>query len=528
MKEDRSLTRNASLIGSATMLSRLLGMARDILTASYFGTGPAMSAFVAAFTIPNLFRKLFGEGALTGAFIPVFTEYLEREKRRRAWQMASIILSLLMVFLAVLVAIGLIVTGLISREVAGEYYLTIRLLRVMLPYLFFVCLTGLLGAVLNSLRHFALPAAAPVLLNLAWIGALLFLCPRFGGRPEEKIYGLALGVVIGGVIQAGAQLPGLRKKGFRFRFRLDLHHPAVKRIVYLLGPALLGMGLIQLNVVVDRFLAFLIGPEAPATLYFANRLVQLPLGVFGIALATAVLPLFSSQAASRRREDYKKTLAYSLRMISVVSVPAAVGLIVLRRPIIQLLFQRNSFGPASTSATAWVLLFYALGLPAFAALKIMVQAFYSRQDTRTPVKVAAAAMFLNLGLNLLVVFNPWLKAHLREGGLALSTSIAAFLNLGLLAYLLRRRIGPLRGPEIASSLGKIVPASLVMGVSCYLSLCWWARHFSSPGLLTRIGGVFGPILISLIVFWLVAKLIKIPEIGELKQAFYQGSRDQYL
>lgn len=523
MKEEHSLTRSAGVISLSTLLSRVLGLIRDMLTASFFGTTPAMSAFVTAFTIPNLFRRLLGEGALTAAFVPVFTEYLEKEGKEAGWRLANAVISLLMVVLASLVVAGFIIIWMINRTFAldEQFTLVFQLLQVMLPYLFFICLVGLAMAILNSFRHFAVPALAPVVLNIVWIASILFLCPRFGSTLEQKIFGLALGIVIGGVIQLGIQFPVLKRKGLRFRFTLNWKHPAVKKIVYLMGPSVLGLAIVQLNIVVDRFLAWAISPEAPSTLYYGNRLVQLPLGIFGIALATATLPVLASQVARKKIEEFKKTFSYALRTVILVTVPASVGLIVLRRPIIRLIFQRKEFGLESTEATAWVLLFYSTGLLAFAGLKIVTQAFYAFQDTKTPVKVGVGAMLLNLGLNLLVVFNPYLKTHLREGGLALSTSLAAVMNILILIFLLRRRVGFLPGKEILLSLGKVCVASGVMALSCWLCLNFIQIRLGGAGGAARLAQVIFPLLVGIGVFWGVAMLLKIRVIREVRLALFR-------
>lgn len=515
------ISRSAGVVGSATLLSRILGLVRDILTASLFGTDLAVSAFVVAFTIPNLFRKLFGEGALTGAFVPVFTEYLEKKGIREGWRVATIIFSLIAILLAGLVLAGFVVIWLVTNtfSLSDKYLLVFRLLRIMLPYLFFICLVGLSMGILNSLRHFVVPALSPVILNLIWIASLFVLCPRFGKTPEERIFGLAVGILIGGIIQLSFQIPILRRKGFRFRFLPEWRNPAVKKIALLMGPGILGLAVFQLNTVVDRFLAMVIGEGAPAALYYANRLVQLPLGVFGIAFATAALPVMARLMAREKIEEFKTAFSHSLRNVLLVTIPAAVGLIMLRRPIITLLFQRKAFGPDSTEATAWVLLFYSLGLPAFAALKIITQGFYSCQDTKTPVKVGFGAMLLNLALNLMVVYTPWLRIHLREGGLALSTSIAAILNMGVLFYLLRRRLGPLRGKVILSSTTKISIASGLMGLIIWLTVNFIRVRFSGGGLGGRLILVAVPVLTGLVSFAGASYLLGVKELSQFVKAF---------
>ncbi|MFH1037896.1 MAG: murein biosynthesis integral membrane protein MurJ [PVC group bacterium] len=517
---EHRITRSAGVVGAATLLSRILGMVRDILTASFFGTGLALSAFVVAFTIPNLFRKLLGEGPLTGAFVPVFTEYLEKKGIKEGWRVASIICSLLMIILAgaVLAGWAMISLALNTLSLSDKFLLVLRLLRIMLPHLFFICLVGISMGILNSLRHFAVPALAPVVLNLVWIASLFFLCPRFGNTPEKKIFGLAVGIVIGGIIELGIQMLVLKRKGFPFEFIPDWRDPAVKKIALLMGPGILGLAVFQINTAVDQFLAMVIGAGAPAALFYGNRLVQFPLGVFGLAFATAALPEMSRLMARDRIEEFKAVFSHALRNVLLIMVPATVGLIVLRRPVIQLLFQRKAFGADSTEATAWVLLFYSLGLPAFAGLKIVTQGFYSCQDTRTPVKVGFSAMLLNLALNLAVVFTPWLRVNLREGGLALSTSLAAFVNAGVLYYLFRKRLGRIRGKEMLSFLIRLCCASLLMGAACSLSLSFLEGRLSGARLGERAVLVGVPMAAALIAFSIGLIVFQIDEARDLLRA----------
>lgn len=520
LQTNHSVTRSAGVVSGATLVSRVLGLVRDILTAGVFGTGSAISAFVVAFTIPNLFRRLLGEGALTAAFVPVFTEHREKQGSEAGWRVASIIFSLSTLILGALVVVGFILIWVIigNFELSERFLLVFRLLRIMLPYLFFICLVGLAMGILNSLRHFAVPAFSPVILNLVWIASLFFLCPRFGDDPSRRIFGLAIGVLIGGAIQLGVQIPILRRKGFPFKFIPDWRDPAARKIALLMGPGMLGFAVFQINTALDGFLALIIGPGAPAALFYGNRLVQFPLGVFGLAFATAVLPVMARLMARGEKEEFVDAFSYALRNVLLITVPAAVGLIVLRGPIITLIFQRGAFSSDSAAATAWVLLWYSLGLPAFAALKIITQGFYSNQDTRTPVKIGFCAMLLNLGLNLMVVFVPWLRDNFREGGLALSTSLAAFLNVGALYYIFRRRLGMIQGRELISFLYRLIPATAAMGISCYFSLSVISPHLPEAVLPARLLAVVIPLAVGIAVFALAARILKIDELRDLFHA----------
>ncbi len=519
--DNRGIARSAGMIGGMTLLSRFTGLARDIATAGFFGTGLAMSAFVVAYTIPNLFRKLLGEGALTAAFVPVFTGWLKNRGREESWRLAGIAITLLGLLLGALVALGWLVIGAWSAlfPLDEKFELVARLLPVMLPLLFFVCLAALAMGILHSFRRFAVPAFAPIAMNLVWIGALFFLSPLFGPDPRDRIFGLAWGVLIGGMVQLAIHLPPLLREGFRPFFKVDFRHPAIRRIAALTAPGILGLAIVQLNVVVDKFLALLISAQAPASLFFANRLVQFPLGLFGIALATASLPVLSAQAAEKKMEDFKGTLSYVLRAAFMITLPAAAGLIILRRPIVRLLFQRGEFGAASTEATAWVVIFYSLGLIAFAGAKIVAQAFYSLEDTRTPVKVGVGAMLLNLTLNLLVVFNPWLRENLAEGGLALSTSLAAFFNFLALAFILRGRLGRLRGREVLAGLARAAVLSAAMAAAAGWTLGRVGRFGLPAGFLFNLAAVAAPIAAGAAVFILGGLAGRVREFRELRAAF---------
>lgn len=475
-----------------------------------FGTGMVWDAFLIAFMIPNLLRRLVGEGALSGSFIPVFTEYLERKSRHEAWRLASIIFSLLLVGLAVIVLLGMLGIGLVLNNFAlpDKLALILRLTRVMLPYIFFISLAALAMGVLNSLKHFTAPAMAPIMLNLCWIGALFWLCPRFGDRLNERIWGLAIGVLIGGLFQLLIQIPALLKKGLKFlnmKFKLDIAHPAVRRIGLLMAPAALGLAITQINIAIDLVLAYLLGDGAVSALWYGNRLMQFPLGVFGIALGTALLPFLSIQVAREDLGRMKETFSFALRMACFIMLPAAVGLIVLRTPIIRLLFERGEFTSLSTSRTAMTLLFYCVGLCSYAGLKIVVPCFYSLQDTRTPVRVGAIAMACNVALNLILMWP------LREGGLALATAISSTINLSILFWILKARIGDLGGRKIVSSFGRILCATTVMGVSCWFIWRGIFQQLKAPTVPLQLVSVLIPIFGGTLSFIVASYFFRVEE-----------------
>ncbi len=435
----------ARVVALGTATSKALGMARSILMASFFGTSLAQSVFVLAFKVPNLFRRLFGEGALSAAFIPVFAETLETRGKEEADRLAGRMGSLLAATLAMLAGGGMLVLLAIRFGAApgDKAALFLSLLTIMLPYLFFICLFAFCMALLNTFRHFAMPAFSPVLLNIVWIAVLLWVCPRFGDAPEERIFGVAWGVLAAGALQLLAQLPVLAKIGLRLPVKFTLRDRQVQAVLRAMGPAALGMGVFQINVLVDGFLALWVAEWAPAALDFAVILVYLPLGVFGTALGTVLLPVFSRQAVSNERDRIRHTLGHSLAGLFAVLIPAAVGLMVLARPIVQLVYEwpGRQFDSASTLQTARALLFYAPGLLVFGAYKALVPAFYAFKDTRTPVRVGMAAAGLNFVLNVFFILT-W-PADFRHAGLACATVLASVANCAVLLWLLQRGIGSL-------------------------------------------------------------------------------------
>jgi len=467
------VVRAAAVVGAATLASRILGFLRDLVVALVFGAGPATDAFFVAFRLPNLLRRLVAEGALSPAYIPVFTEYLTTRSRAEVVRMFRAVSGGTALILAGLTLAGVLGAPLLVRVMAPGFFadattgdLTVRLTRVMFPYLFFVGLAALAMGMLNAHRHFVTPALAPVMLNLAMIGAVFGVAPYL----REPVFGLAVGVLLGGLGQVVIQLPALARRGLLVRPAFDRHHPAVRRIVRLMTPVALGQSATQVNTMVDTFIAsFLVGGSV-SYLYYADRLVEFPLGVFGIAIATAVLPTLAEQAATGNPAALRKTQSFALRLATFISLPAAVGLFVLREPMVRVLYQRGEFGPVETAQTAWALGFYALGLVGFASVKIGAQAFYAVGDTRTPVKVAVGAMVLNSMLGISLAFP------LRHGGLALATSCSAIANSLALAWLLRRRLGAAGAaavPGARAAWARILGASGALAVALQVAAWLW-------------------------------------------------------
>ena len=509
--EHKAMTRAAGVVGFWTTLSRILGFVRDMVTALFMGAGPGADAFFVAFRIPNLLRRLSAEGAFSAAFIPTYVETLQKDGSSEAARLARITFTFAAIVLAVVTVAGIIFSPWIVRVVApgfldnpSKFELTVHLNRIMFPYIFFISLVALAAGVLNSMGHFGAPAAAPVLLNIAMIASVAIFCTSFNVPP---FYALAWGVVAGGILQLLLQLPYLVAVGVRLRPDFHFRHPALKKVGTLFVPAAFGGAVYQINVMVGTILASWLPAGGVSWLYYADRIVELPLGVFGIALGTAVLPSMSRQATNGDLTALSRSVSFALRLTAFFTIPAMVALILLREPILSVLFQRGRFTWVDTQATAYALLWYTVGLWAFSGLKVVTQAFYSMMDTRTPLWVAIGAVIVNLGAGLL------LMGPMKQGGLALATSLSAAFNVSVLFAILIRRLGQFPIGEFASSLTKISIASLIMGIPLVYgrTLGDWGRGFTATNGLA----LLGCIVVGLIVFAVAAYLLRCKEMRSL-------------
>lgn len=506
--ENMRVAKAAGVVGLATMLSRVFGFVRDVVVARFFGAGMATDAFFVAFRIPNLLRRLLAEGSLTVSFVPVFMEYLKKESRQDALELADIAFTLLSIILVAISVAGVLLSPLIVTVMApgftefpDKYSLTVFLTRLMFPYIFFISLVALCMGILNSLRHFTAPALSPVVLNIAMIAATLTLQSFF----PEPITALAVGVIIGGILQLAMQFPFLLKLGVRLKPNFNFKHPGVRRIGLLMLPAAFGAAVYQINIFISTLIASFLPGGSVSYLYYADRIVELPLGVFAIAVGTASLPSLSEQAANGALDEMKKTVSFSLRLILFIAIPAMIAIVALREPIISVLFQRGEFDSRSTVLTAQALFYYALGLWAFSAIRVVVSAFYSLQDTRTPVYVGIAALVVNTACSLI------LMGPLKHGGLALATSIASAVNLLILHVILKRRIGPFLNSEFYRSVAKVAVSSLVMwGVIAVADLLFpWK---SGAPFAERLSVLALEIALGLLTFFVFSHLLKSSEL----------------
>ena len=517
------LAKSAGLIGIATMTSRLLGLGREMVLAAVFGAGTQMDAFNVAFRIPNLLRDLFAEGAMTAAFVPTFTRTLATQGPAAAWRVGNLVMNALLLVTGVLVIGGFAFAPQITTLLADEKFtsrpgaldLTVLLTRVMIPFLTMLTVAAAMMGMLNSLRRFFVPSLSPSMFNVASIFsafALVPVMPRFGLDP---IVGMAVGTLLGGLGQILLQWPALRREGFRYQPIISFTDPVVREILRLMAPATLGLAAVQINVFVNTHLATGQEPGAVSWLQYAFRLMYLPIGLFGVTIATASLPDISRQAAVDDMRAIRATVSRGLRLMLMLNVPATIGLMALAGPIVGLIYEREAFTASDTASTAAALMLYAPGLLGYSAVKIASPTFYSLRDSRTPVMVSILSIAVNLGFNLVLVRLLGFK------GLALGTATAALVNAVVLLWLLRGRLGGIEGGRVARAFGKITGASLAMGAAAYGSAAWLAELTASEGGLGRLITVFGSITIALLVLALSARLLRIEEFTEASRRVLQ-------
>jgi putative peptidoglycan lipid II flippase len=507
------------------MASRVLGLLRDMVFARYFGAGDTMDAFNVAFRIPNLVRDLFAEGAMSAAFIPTFTRYLTERGRADAWRLGNLVITALVLATGLVVIAGMLgarpLTTLFAAqyaEVPGKLELTTTLTRVMFPFLTLVAVAAACMGMLNALRHFFIPALSPAMFNVGMIVCAL-LVPWLPGWGLSPAIALAAGALLGGILQAVVQWPSLWREGYRFRFQMALNDPGLREILTLMVPGTLGLAAVQINQFVNTVLATGEGTGAVSWLNYAFRLMYLPIGVFGVSIATAALPTISSHAAHGDTTAMRATLSSGLRLMFMLNVPATVGLIALARPIVQVIFERGAFTSADTAATAAALMFYAPGLVGYSAVKLATPTFYALRDSRTPVVVSVLSVLVNVGLNLTLV------QVLGYRGLALGTALSAVLNATLLLVFLRRRLGGLDARRILVALIKISVASGIMAGAVVATIYWLETNWSGGGLGLQLIRVSLAILVGLAALALAARALRIAEFAEaLRRLLFRFGR----
>jgi putative peptidoglycan lipid II flippase len=534
-RRSTSVARSAGIVSAAVMASRVFGLVREMVFAYFFGASKSFAndAYVIAFRIPNLLRDLFAEGALSSAFVTVFSDYLVTKDEKEAFRLSNLVATTLIVVLGILVILGIVFAPQVVMAIAGglqdnreKFDLTVRLTRIMMPFILVVALAAQAMGVLNARDRFGVPAMASTFFNVGSIfgglaAAALLTDPTFSHpitaiveKPTEAIVGMAYGVLIGGLLQYAVQWPSLLKAGFRYRPMLSLSDPGVRRIFRLMGPAIIGGAAVQVNVLVNtNFATNIPGGSGPVSwLNYSIRLMQFPIGVFGVAIATATLPSISRSAARKDMSEFRHTLAGSIRLAFLLTIPSTIGLIVLGRPIIALIYEHRSFGTNDTNHTSAALACYAIGLAGYAAIKILAPAFYALNDSRTPMLISLLSMATNFVMNWMLV------GVLQERGLALSTSTVALMNFVLLYLIMHRRVEGIESRRTAITVGKIIAASVVMGFVCWAISSFIGRTLGI-GFAARMINVLASVSAGAGAFYFAASLLGVHELKAATDVF---------
>jgi putative peptidoglycan lipid II flippase len=501
------LLKSTVSVGSATIVSRILGFVRDIVFARYFGVSGATDAFFLAFKIPNFMRRLFAEGSFSLAFVPVLSEVREKGSRKELRELIDNVTGTLAGVLLIITAIGVLAAPVVLAVFAPgwliegrpEFWLSAGMLRITFPYVLLISLTALAGGILNTFERFLVPALTPVLLNVSLIAATVLL----SGHMDVPVKALAWGVLAAGVAQLLIQVPALKRLGVMPRPRWGWRHSGVRKILRLMIPTLIGSSVAQVNLLLDMVIATFLVSGSVTWLYYSDRLMEFPLGVFGVALSTVILPNLSRKFATQNPRAFSATLDWSLRLAMIITLPAALGLAVLAKPILITLFQYGAFQMSDVDMSALSLAAYALGLPAFIAVKVLAPGFYARQDTKTPVKIAITAMVSNMLLNFLFVGTLLLVGFSGpHTGLALASSVAAYVNAALLYRSLRRQKAYRPEPGWAQVAGAVVLGSLAMVIVLIWQYGEIQQWVDAPAI-ARAGRLTGLIAFSMLVYGLV-------------------------
>ncbi len=508
------LLRSGAVISAMTMISRVLGLVRDMIVARYFPVDGATDAFYVAFRIPNLLRRLFAEGAFSLAFVPVLSEYKEKRDRAALKDLIDHVAGYLALILLVITVIGVVAAPVVMWVFAPGFEskpnarpdLAVEMLRITFPYILFISLTAFVSGILNTFHRFAIPALTPALLNVVMIAAAVWGAPYF----DEPILALAWGVFFAGLAQLVFQLPTLMRLGLLPRLRLRKAHEGVSRIMKLMIPTLFGSSVAQLNLLINTLLASFLAVGSISWLYYSDRFVELPLAIVGVALGTVILPKLSSDHAKADAVQFQQTMDWALRLGVLISLPATLGLVLLAKPILATVMMHGEFAWRDVQMSSLSLMTYAVGLSGFILVKVLAPGFYSRQDTKTPVKIGMIAIGANMALNVLIVL-PWYFSGMAgaHAGLALATALAGYVNAGLLFYHLRKQqiFQPIKG--WLGFLLKIGVASVVMTALVWLASpadAWW----QTASTWARIGWLTGLIVLALSSYFMALRLLGMP------------------
>jgi len=514
------IAKAAGLMSLATFISRILGFVRDMIFALYFGATGLSDTFFAAFRIPNLLREIFAEGSMSSAFIPVLTEYRQKQGENEANRLVKITFTFIIIFVGIVCLVGVFFSPAIVTVIAPgflgsqeKFSLTVMLTRIMFPFLLFISLAALVMGALNTKKVFFIPALAPALLNITLILSIVL----FESRAQQPLTAAAIGVMAGGFVQFAFQLPSFYRNKYKLGFDATFSHPGLKKMSILLIPATLALSVSQINIVVSNILASFLPSGSITYLFYSMRLIQFPIGIFGVAMGMAVLPMLSEHAAKGDYARLSDDFSFALRLLFFITIPAMAGLIALREPIVNLLFQRGKFDYAATVGTAQALLFYSIGIWSIVGVRVVTASFYSMQDTRTPVKVALVALAVN------VIFSIFLMKPMKHSGLALANSLASMVNFTLLFLFLRRKLQGIDSRRILYSFLKTIFASLLMGIAGW-SLIHGKQWQIHGGTFIKVFYLSGTIALSVIMYILLSYILRNEELNYVVEMVKQKLR----
>ncbi|HEX8638344.1 MAG TPA: murein biosynthesis integral membrane protein MurJ [Pyrinomonadaceae bacterium] len=541
----QSVAKSAGIVSIAVMFSRVLGLVREMIFARYFGAGFVFDAYLVAFRIPNVLRDLFAEGALSAAFVKVFTDYQINKSEREAWRLASLVLNALAIVLSFVTLIGILFSrqfvDLIAKGFSPEKAaLATTLTQIMFPFILLVALAAVAMGVLNTKGVFGIPASASTVFNITSIAfGLAFAYWLSGGgwlsssdknaipaiAEQWAIIGMAIGTLIGGAAQFLMQIPSLLRVGFRFSSKISFTDPGVRRVMALMTPAILGTSAVQINVMINTYFVSDIDGGI-SWLGYAFRLMQFPIGVFGVAVGTASVPVLSRMASEGKFGDFRNTLSSSLKLVFLLTLPSACGLVVLGEPIIRLIYERGKFHEGDTTMTAYALAGYSIGLTGYAAIKVLSPAFYALDDAKTPMIIALCSIAVNALASYgfkIILTNYGVSEATPSGyghiGVALATSSVALVNFFALALIMRKRIEGINGTDIIRSFIKIAIAAALMSTVCYFSYYFLHNRFGAQTFLFKLIEAFAPIALGGAVFFATAKFLGVGEIDKVYNTF---------
>jgi putative peptidoglycan lipid II flippase len=513
------MLKSSGAMALATLSSRLLGMVREMAYMDFMGLGLVNDAFQYAFTIPNLFRRLLGEGALTAAFIPIFKEKEKIHGEQEMWRASNAVLSGLIVAASAIIAIVMlgISLALAVHQFPEKTELMLQLLRLMFPYMLLVCVTAAMMGMLNARGHFFIPAMGATTLNVVMIASVYWLAPKFGTNlpPDQRlpvqIFALAYGVLVAGVAQAVFQLPTLWKDGFRYHWVSPWKNETVRLVVVRMIPGTVGLAAFQINVALVQLIGFFVANGVVSSFNGAVRLMELPQGMFGISLATYLLPTLAGLATDKNYPEFRATLRHGLGTLIFLNLIASVLLVTLSVPIVRLIYQHGAFTDHSTTRVAGALMYLAPGLVMFSTVNIFARAFYALGDTKTPMKISLVCLTINLALAVFFL----VPLGMRERGPALANTLTSCVNVGLLLFALKKKMGKLELQSLQKNLLPLLLFAAVAGVIAYEGWQWWEAKVGHATVLLQIGAVFVPAIAASLVYWLAALALKIPAAAEL-------------